>query len=191
MSRKRFAATLLTAALTGLATTSSAVDTEFGRSGPYLGGGGVYAFENFDINSYSPDDSWGYEVKGGYRFNEWFALEADWNHLLGFDDSQGDTEQFLASVNGKFFPFHGFIQPYALFGVGYSSISDDHVPNVCGSAHNGPCDDETGVGFLFAAGLDVYVHRNFGFYGQAGYLLPNNSDYGAIPVNFGIFYRFF
>jgi len=185
MSRTRFAATVLTAVLAGWASSASAADTEFGRSGPYLGGGGIYAFESFNVDDYSPDGSWGYELKGGYRFNEWFALEVDWEHLLSFDDSDysnGETKQYLASVNGKVYPFHGIIQPYALVGVGYSNVNDTHLINK---------DADTGVGFLFAGGVDIYVHRNFGFYAQAGYILPTETDYGAIPINFGLFYRFY
>src|SRR4051794_9226674 len=111
----RFAATLSAAALVGFATCAIAADEEYGRSGPFLALGASYAFQEFHGKASKisdPDDSWGYAIKGGYRFNEWFALELDWEHLVKFKDSAGDSELWDLGVNGKFYPFHGIIQPY-------------------------------------------------------------------------------
>jgi hypothetical protein len=174
-------------AVVASATVASAVDRDHGRSGPFLGGGGVYAFENFDADV-SVDDSWGYYVRGGYRFNPWFALELNFEQYLGFDEKGGggggDTDIWLGGVNGKFFPFHGIIQPYALFGAYYTDVNP--------SASTGEEDDE-GVSFRFAGGVDVYITRNWAITADAGYFLPIGgiSDFAAIPIRFGVMYRFY
>ena len=102
------AATISGVVLCGWATTASAVDREYGRSGPYVAGSALYAFEDFSGTAgiTTPDDSWGYDLTGGYRFNEWFALQINWLHMVGFEDSTGDTEMWLVSADAKFFPFH-------------------------------------------------------------------------------------
>ncbi|MBI5504358.1 MAG: outer membrane beta-barrel protein, partial [Deltaproteobacteria bacterium] len=86
MSLQRVAAVISAVVLAGWAVTASA-GGEYGRSGPYVGAGGVYAIENIDAPAgiSSVDDSWGYNIKGGYRFNQIFALEAKWEQWLGFD----------------------------------------------------------------------------------------------------------
>lgn len=187
MSWTRFAATMTGAVLAGWTTCAMAADQEFGRSGPYLAGGGLYAFESFDgdATATNPDDSWGYDVKGGYRFNEYFAIEANWQHMVGFDDGdRGDVELWMIGANAKFFPLQGIFQPYALAGMGWSSVDDSRA-----ESHT----DSTGMGFLFGGGLDVYVTRNWAFYFQASYLLQTGGrdEYDAVPLTFGVLYRFY
>lgn len=189
MSWTRLAAAFSAAMIVATTTSALAADQEYGRSGPYVGGGGLYAFENFSgsASSAEPDDSWGYYLRGGYRFNEWFALEADFEHYLGFDEGGGgggDTQIWIIGINGKFYPFHGIIQPYLAVGGGYTGVDP--------SASTGQDDDE-GAGFRFTGGLDVYVTRNWAFSADAGYYLPVGgiSDFGAIPITFGVMYRFY
>jgi hypothetical protein len=191
MSWKRFATTVSAAAIvTSLAWTgtASAVDDEFGRSGPYLVAGASYAFENFDgiAGQSSPDDAWGYHLAGGFRFNEWFALEISGEHYPGFDDSTGDVEIWVAALNGKFYPLHGFIQPYLAVGAGWSGVEDTRA---------GPSETNSmGFAARFAGGLEVYFHRNFGAFLEASYFLPTGSkreDFDMVPLSFGVFYRFF
>jgi opacity protein-like surface antigen len=182
MSWTRFTVTLSAALLAGWTSCAHATDDEFGRSGPYLRGGGVYAFENFSGAAASPSGSWGYELAGGYRFNEYFALEVEWEQLLGFDDAAGDADFWMLGASGKFFPFHGIIQPFLLAGAGWASIDDNAAPR-----------DSTGIGFRFGAGFDIYISRNWAFNVEAGYLLPIGSlgDYHSIPLSLGVTYRFY
>lgn len=177
----------LVAALAVVAAASSRSmaqdDLELGRSGPYVGIGGTYALQEFSGNKPSPDAAWGYNLKGGYRFNRWFALELDWTHLPAFHASTGDTECWAADVSGKFLPFDGIVQPFAAGGMGWHSASDDRFPK----------DSETGLGFRFAGGVDVYVARNFAITAEAAYLLGNGggSSYSSLPLTLGVMYRFY
>jgi hypothetical protein len=185
MSWTRVAAAVSAAVLAGWAAVASAQD-EFGRSGPYIGAGGVYAWENFSgsASATTPDDSWGYDIKGGYRFNPWFALEANWQQYVGFDDPAGDTDIWMAALNFKLFPLHGRIQPFASVGPGWSATNDDRAAS---------SRDSNGFAVRFDGGLDVYLARNWAFTMAAGYVLQTSgrSDYGVVPLSFGVIYRFY
>lgn len=187
MAWTRIAATVTGLVLCGWTASSIAADDEYGRSGPYVGASGLYAFESFDgsAGSTTPDDSWGYDLTGGYRFNEYFALQINWQHMIEFADSTGDTELWLISADAKFFPLHGIVQPYALMGAGYSSVDDSRAAS--------PPRNTAGAGFRFAGGLDFYITRNWALMFEAGYVLNTSgrSDYGAIPLTFGVIYRFY
>ena len=197
MSWTRVAATVSAAVLAGWAVCASAADDEYGRSGPYFGVGATYAFENFsgDANDRSVDDSWGYNIRGGYRFNEYFALEIDWDHFVGFDGDGfegfgGDADIWMIGASGKLYPFSGIIQPYLSAGAGWCGIDDSRALD----ANHMDGYDNTGFAARFAAGLDVYVGRNWALFAEAGYFLPTGGrvgEYDAIPISFGVFYRFF
>ena len=54
--------------------------------GPYLGGQVGYTSTD---NSHANDDKWGsYRIYGGWRFNDYFALEGGYNSILNNSDSQ-------------------------------------------------------------------------------------------------------
>lgn len=183
MSWTRIAATVSAALLAGWTSCAQAADHDYGRSGPYVGASGVYAFENFSGNAApSPTGSWGYSLNAGYRFNEYFAMEVDWDHLLGFDDSTGDASMWLIGVNGKLFPFHGIIQPFLLAGAGFAGVNDNSAPK-----------DSTAAGFRFGGGLEIYVARNWAITAEVDYILLTGglNDYGAVPVSLGFEYRFY
>lgn len=186
MSWKRFATTVSAVAVLGWTGTASAVDDDFGRQGPYIAGGAAYAFEQFDgdAGNSAPDDGWGYHLAGGFRFNEWFALEVSWEHFPSFDDSAGDVEIWMAGLNGKLYPIHGFIQPYLLAGAGWSGVDDNRAASG---------ERSSGLAARFAGGVEVYATRNFGGFFEASYYLPtgDRSDYDLVPLSFGIFWRFF
>lgn len=186
MSLQRFAAGLSAAVLAGWAVTASAADAgDYGRTGPYVGASGIYAIENFSglgkNGITNVDDSWGYNIKGGYRFNQIFALEARWEQWTKSDyDPTGHFDGWMAGVSGKAFFSDGPIQPYVLGGLGWMSVSD-------------PFKDDTGLGVRFAGGLDFYATRNIVINLEAGYVIPTGgiSDYGLAPIGLGIAYRFF
>ncbi|HYC57473.1 MAG TPA: porin family protein [Candidatus Binatia bacterium] len=182
---KRFAAGLTALFVAGWASTASAQE-EQGRSGPYIGAGGTYAIESIDSNALGDyDNSWGYDIKAGYRFNPYFALEAEWQHFVGFD-GPGEPDLWMIGVNGKGFILPGPVQPYVLVGIGYTG-SDTPQPT--------PPDNKSteAWGARFGGGVDFYLSRNFVIYAEAGYVLPfGELDHlGAIPITLGIQWRFF
>lgn len=186
MRRKGLAMLGAAMMLAGWTTSAVALDDQYGRSGPYLGFNGMFAFEDFSgaAGSPSPDGSWGYDIDAGYRFNEYFALQAGWQQMVGFDDSTGDTSIWMVGLDGKFYPFHGIVQPYALVGVGWADVDDERAASKRSSS---------GLAARFGGGIEFYVHRNWAITTEIGYVLQTSGrdDYGSIPLSFGILYRFY
>lgn len=154
----------------------------------YAGVGGIFAFaiENFHCDV---DDAWGYQVTGGRRINDMFAVEAEWEHPVsdyddagivdGYGRANGDFEVWSVTANAKFYPVTGRAQPYALVGAGYGEADLPH-------------DDNGGFVARFGVGLDVLITDRFGVSTGVDYLLGTGSmsDYDQIPVNLGFFYNF-
>ncbi len=186
MSWKRVASAVSVAVLAGWASSASAEDGEFGRSGPYVGAGALYAAETFsgNVDDGTQDGSWGYHLTAGYRFNEYFALEAFGEQFVQFEAATGDIDIWGVGLNGKFYPFSGILQPYVAVGGAWSGVNDDRP------AQNR---DSTGIAFRFSGGLDVYLSRNWALFADIGYFLGTSgrADYGAVPISFGVQYRFF
>lgn len=184
MSWKRLATTVSAAVLAGWAATASA-DEEFGRSGPYIGAGAVYAFETFsgNVDDGSQDGSWGYHLTAGYRFNEYFALEAFGEQFVEYEAASGEIGIWGVGLNGKFYPFSGRVQPYLAVGSAWSGVDDDRPAQDR---------DSTGIAFRFSGGLDVYLSRNWALFADVGYFLGTSgrADYGTVPLSFGVLYRF-
>ena len=194
---------------------------DFAAAGPYVQLGGVYAIENFDnlVSEWTiyqgadplervdtkVDNSWGYQIRAGYRINRFVAVEAEWEHDVDFNGqikgkdsgdvySKGSGSAYALTANGKFYPITGCIQPYALVGAGWVNAQNNlHTTESCVD-----CDlnqDRDAFGFRFGLGVETYVTRNIGFAAEAGYVLPVTgalSDYGVdtIPVSLSAFYRF-
>lgn len=190
MSLQRVAAGILAAVVAGSAMTASAAG-EYGRSGPYVGAGAVYAIESIDPPSpviKNVDNSWGYNVKGGYRFNQFFALEAGWEQWLEFDYSPGgnglgDFDGWMFSASGKGFFSDGPIQPYLLAGLGWMGGNDSSPVGT----------DVHELALRFGGGIDLYASRNWAVSAEAAYVMGTGDlkDYDVIPVGLGVLYRFY
>ncbi len=153
---------------------------------PYIGAGALFAIDNFDCDV---DDAWGYNVRAGYRFNDYVALEVmgehaasnfdDANKVDGFGRLDGDVSVWNLTVNAKVYPVKGRFQPYLLVGPGYGQADLPH-------------DDNHGFVARFGAGFDVLFTDSFGMDVESGYVLGTGavSDYDYIPVSVGFFYNF-
>jgi hypothetical protein len=152
----------------------------------YIGAGALFAIENFHCDT---DDAWGYNIRGGYRFNNWVAIEGMFEHpVSNFDDANvvdgfgrlnGDVEVWNVTANGKIYPVRGMFQPYALVGGGYGQADLPH-------------DDNGGFVARFGIGLDILFTDNFGMDTEVGYVLGTGSlsNYDYIPISVGFFYNF-
>lgn len=194
-------------ALTTAASRLPAQEAEdFGRPGGYIGGGFTWAFENFDFDQVSAltgtdvsaSGSPGFDVRGGYRFNEYVALEGDFQYYANFDIEAAGVDvlsanafSFFANVKG--YPLAGRVQPYGLFGIGVlrAAIEDDFGLGVSES--------DAAFALRFGGGLDVYVTEHVLLNLDVGYLLtPSDMNFGGpvdigtdlIPLTVGAQYRF-
>lgn len=184
----------------------TAQDEDFGRPGGYVGGGFVYGFENFDLDEVSDfagvdvcaSGAPGFEVRGGYRFNPYLAVEGTLDYYASFDIEAEGREVFdvLAAsffANAKGYPLSGRVQPYGMFGIGVltAHLEDDYGFDI----------SETDASFALriGGGLDVYVTPKFLLNLDVAYVIATSdmnfggpADVGTnlIPLAFTGQYRF-
>ncbi len=209
MPTQTLLALLLLCLLPGLAQAGD----DYARPGGYLGIGGTYAFHWFpgdfddDVTggpAVKTVNSAGLNVHGGYRFNSWAALEAEYEWIAGFENKVAGTKIFdLAyhtfTVNGKFlYPGWGRFQPYGLLGVGFAVLKLDD------RAGEGLKLEKSTVGFAgrIGAGLDFYLTESWLLNAAIELQLNTHqidhsggvgNDVAAlfyVPLQFGVQYRF-
>ncbi|MGH8476951.1 MAG: outer membrane beta-barrel protein [Methylococcales bacterium] len=186
---------------------------DFDRPGLYAGIGGTYAFHWFAGKSFDRNlgggnvqvvssSSGGANARLGYRVNDWFAAEAEYEWIDGFTNKiRGNNVATLTShqltLNGKFlYSDWGRIQPYGLLGVGVSIWTARDRNN------QGAGLDKVSAGLAGRVGLgvDAYATENLLVNLEVDMALStttiNNSRGGNlknlfyIPIQLGIQYRF-
>ena len=194
MSMNRvLALTVTLACLTGAAAHAEEgpQDDDFARAGWYVGVYGVYALEAYrDTGGFDFDNAGAGNIRVGYRGNQWFALEAEFEWIQEFEASSGGGERveartIIGGVNAKVYPMTGRFQPYGLVGVNGMNVRLEHRPT--GLDVNG-----TDFAFRFGMGLDIYATRNIVVGLEGTYVWGVGDvlerDYGTIGG--GILYRF-
>lgn len=162
-------------------------------SGPYLGIGVGFGFNNFeDTGGLNIDPAYGFDAWGGYKFNEWVAAELQLEYLNGFDTSGFfvDVKAQVVTFGGnlKVFPLASVlsrrIQPFLLAGPGFTWIGLD--ANLLGQA------DELDFSARFGGGIDFYVTDNVALQLSSSYVLTTGSIDGAdyISLVAGVQYKF-
>ena len=182
---------------------------EYARPGWYLGAGGTWAphwwkapEDPLNSPTIKTHNSFGFQVRGGYRVNRWLATELEYEWLDGFDNKVGGSTIFklrthVITANAKFLcPGLGRFQPYVLFGAG-AAIFDITDRNGLGTALES---SSTGFAFRGTAGLDFYVTKNWLLNFEAGAVIPTNEvevsgagdleELFYIPIQLGFQYRF-
>jgi opacity protein-like surface antigen len=136
MNRPRYPVSLLILLTLALLTSSIAKSDDFSRSGAYIGASGAFGislFEN-DLEASSPrnlklGDSAGFQIKMGYRLNEWLALEAQYEWLNEFVVTQTNEAIYESTAVAEFRPQTvtanlklilplGRVEPHLILGVG-------------------------------------------------------------------------
>ncbi|MCA9473209.1 MAG: porin family protein [Nitrospira sp.] len=162
--------------------------SEFARNGFYIGGGGMYALEEFnDTGVLSFKDSEGFNFRLGYRFHPHFAIEAEGERVIGFDLKQAtlDIETWTATLNAKVFALTGRIQPFGLVGIGAMTATADSSllrSNIT----------ETGIAARFGGGADFYLTPNWLINAEITYVAPGGDvdDLDYVALGGGIQFRF-
>lgn len=168
------------------AATGHAQD-DYARLGPYAGIGFIGAIEVFPgAPSGLIDNSVGVNVEGGFRLHPNFAAEIDYEFVEGFniEGTSAEIEIWVLTVNAKAILATGQLQPYLLVGLGVMN-ADLEVDGVSVL-------DEEGEDFVvrFGAGLDFFISRHVGLYGEFGYVVPTDSVDNLDYLSLGIGARY-
>ena len=185
----------------------------------YMVFGGVNGFEEFDAPGIkSVDDSLGVQLRGGYRFNQYFALEGEWSYLpfdaellkpAGVSQRTSVTmDSHLLTINGKAIAPLGKVELYAIFGAGMmlanvrTSDTAFIVGGECWDPYYGYyyCYDEyyedldNATEFVIKGGLgvDINLNRQWAITLESAYVKPYGdlSDLSYVTFGWGVRYNF-
>jgi hypothetical protein len=151
------------------------------RPGGYIGIGGTFALERFDIYG-RQSDSGSVVFRGGYRGYAWLAVELLGEVLPRFEGEGGadDVSGFQVTANAKLLLPLGRLEPWTMAGIGILDVDQDQRSRR---------DD---FAFRTAVGLDLHLTPRWSLYGEAAYLLPTGEvdrfDYATFGG--GLVFRF-
>jgi len=173
----------------GLAYAIEQNDSALGSGIPVRSGNADYG----DLTN-----SWGYDLRVGYSFRKMFAAEIQWQSLVNFDTDainpylstptkEPSVEARMLSVNGRFSPLAGRIQPYALVGMGWYNVQADKQAV---SIH------ESSFALRFGLGVAAFITDRLGVAFESGYILPTSgsiaggNSFDLIPFTLSAFFKF-
>jgi opacity protein-like surface antigen len=185
-----------------LASPTQATEPDYAATGPYLGVGAAFAWDNFDnIGRLDPDMAYGFNAWGGYRFLSYLAAELQIEYVNGFDDqaeiwirdifpspllldrSDAEGEAVTFTGNLKAYLPLGRFQPFVLAGVGLGYVEFD-----LGRRKS----SDTDFAARFGGGIDFYVTEALALQISSSYVLQtgdlNGFDYVSLIA--GLQYRF-
>ena len=171
----------------------------------YFGGGFNYSFENFkdemDIGDW--DNTYGFDLKAGYFFSEYFALEAMFQYLDDFEHSESgviysppyyysyeydaDVSLYNFTINGKgFIPIKGIVKPYGILGFGYAWGEAKQKLRI-GIISDTNTEKESDLCGRIGAGLDIFLSKQFALEGEVSYFMGfndlDNARYTSLSLN--------
>jgi len=192
-----------------LTTSANAANT-----GMYIGIGGTYAMENFDIDTPASlsrygydqkyDDTWGINAKIGYKVNPYFSVELALEYLSGFDYNQtalvtgtpvtldSDLDVWTAIIAAKIYPIQGKIKPYFTVGIGIMQASIDATASAPGYLPYSASDNETDPCGKIGLGVDIFINQNISFNLEGAYTAGFNDldEIQYFTISAGLAYHF-
>lgn len=186
--------------------------------GPYIGIGGSYAYEDFDIDDEDLeevgidvdfDNTQGINLKAGYHFNKLFSLEFNFDFLPGFEwddsttylgvpinvDVEGDITTYM--LVGKITPDFGseIIRPFVVagFGIMHGEIDVDVTASAAGySASVSVSDSETDTCAKIGIGVDFFSKENvsIGLEGNYVWGFGDMDEFRYMNYTLGVAYHF-
>ncbi|MEE8473829.1 MAG: outer membrane beta-barrel protein, partial [Myxococcota bacterium] len=148
----------------GISASSQAQEEDYGRSGPYLGLGMGFGWEQFDDSgSLNYDNALGLEGWAGYRLSAYLAAEVQLEYLDRFNTSRMgskiDSSALTFTGNLKAYLMTGPVQPFAVVGLGFLNFKE------------GASKSDTGSAIRFGGGVDLYDSPNVSFGATLSYVL--------------------
>ena len=160
-SRAGWRSVVLAAALLGVAEVAAAQEVDFARNGGYLAIGGTYAVDNSRIKEFT-ENSVGINAKLGLRFAPNIAVEAQFEHVSGFDvavsgTALGAVEPWALTANAKGILLTGRIQPYLVAGMGMVRAKLADSSGTLGTLGLPSTRHISGFAMRLGGGVDVYT----------------------------------
>ena len=128
----------------------------------------------------SVDGSLGLNFRGGVWANQWLAVEGQIEWISGYDLKSvanvsppvpglrtASLDSVAYTVNARFYPLDGRIQPYAIAGIGgQNSWLNTNLGN-----------SDTFTSFIgrFGGGVDIYLTRNLAITGEFTYVAATEA----------------
>ncbi|MEE3328628.1 MAG: outer membrane beta-barrel protein [Myxococcota bacterium] len=206
-----FAISAMTASLAGAEDPEKG---DFVNTGGYIVLGGVTAFDNFQNtpSDFNFDTSLGFMLRGGYRIDRIFAVEAEGNFLSGWDTDNTviagtDATDFtldggVATLNALAYLPLGRFQPHVMVGLGgmWAQLrTSSPTQEICGPNEYWFCKStysqlgHSGSFVMkFGGGVDFYVTRDWAIVLDAEYVLPfgDLEDLRYTSFNWGFLFNF-
>ncbi len=163
----------------------------YDRDGWYTGIGGGGALEQF--NNGSASNSGIAQIRAGYRFLRFAAIEPELEFTPEFNGHSGefkgvDTQTFGVWANFKGYPtapWTGRFQPYLMTGVGWwwERVSGRNVSGV---------EEHGDFVSRFGGGIDLYITKNIVVTAESAWVLPTGriDDLKQVQIVGALQYRF-
>lgn len=157
----------------------------YNRPGPYVGVGGSYMVPGFQGGARSADfgDTLGFNVRGGYRLNDYWAFEGlyeygDFNAHDVLAGNHVQTNTFMGSA--KLILPLGRFQPYLSGGAGFVNANADKALRRTNWEVDG-----TNFAGRFGGGVDLFATENVAIFLDASYTMPINEVSDLYYFSFG------
>jgi outer membrane protein with beta-barrel domain len=192
---------ILTAALLVLLAKPVLATDAFNRPGPYLGLGMAGGLSEFSGAARGAEDSLGFSFRGGYRFNDYFAVEGLYEYMDEFsktlEGSSGERAKATIGMNNfslmtkVILPTLGLsqLQPFVAGGIGFMEASGDAEVRH-GEIHRG------GNSVEFAGrvdgGVDYFLTPEISTFFDVGYVIPTDKfeNLNYLSLGMGVKYNF-
>ncbi len=194
---------VLTAALLVISSSPLWAADVYNRPGPYLGLGVAGGLSEFSGAARGAGDSIGFNFRGGYRFNEYYAIEGLYEYMDEFSKKvtgvRGNSVKVNAGTNnfslmGKvILPTLGLsqLQPFVAGGIGFMEASGDAQVKIRnGQLHGGGSSTEFagrvdgGANYFFTPEISTFF--------DLGYVMPTDQleNLKYLSLSAGVQYHF-
>ena len=204
MKRNVYSMIAATALIAVIAGTACAGD-EFNRPGPYVGIGPSGGLTNFGGDLSGFGNSYGFNARGGYRFNDYMAIEGLYEYMDDFGNSETSrnrrvkasasiqTSNFTMAVK-LIFPTLGIsqLQPFVSGGIGFLNANGSGKLSVDGSERVDRTPSTTEFAGRVDGGVDYFLTRDVSTFFDVGYVIPTGelSNMNYLSLGAGIKYNF-
>jgi opacity protein-like surface antigen len=193
--------------IVAFASPTQATEPDYARTGPYLGVGAAFAWDDFDIRGRDdPDMAFGVNGWGGYRLLPFLAVELQVEYVNGFDTRmefqsfipgfgsnvvKSEMEAVIFTGNLKAYLPLGRFQPFVLAGMGLGYVKRDSTVSIDALTFRSS-DSDTDLVVRLGGGFDFYVLEALALQLSSSYVLPTGDFDGFDYVSLiaGLQYRF-